>query len=365
MPSADTFSAQLDRLAEYEPGPFPVLSLYLNLQPDQHGRDNFDAFLRKELADRLRTYAAGSAEQQSLQADVAKIREYVSRVDPAANGLALFACGGADLFEAVPLAAPIDEHRLYIADEPHLYPLARLLDEYPRFAVLLANTHSARILVVAANRVQRTEAVEGTKTRHHKMGGWSQARYQRHLENYHLHHAKDVIEALGRIVAAETIPSIVIAGDEVIVPLLKEQLPAELEHRVVDVVKLDVRAPVQQVLETSMASLREWDAETDRQRVDAVVAAYRGNGLGVGGADRVREALEIGQVEELLIAASPSTIAPFNALTDAVDERSPEERTADELIAKARHTAARVRFIEDPALLAPVGGVAASLRFKL
>jgi hypothetical protein len=34
----------LDRLAAFEPIPFPVISLYLNTQPDQHGRANFDPF---------------------------------------------------------------------------------------------------------------------------------------------------------------------------------------------------------------------------------------------------------------------------------------------------------------------------------
>jgi peptide subunit release factor 1 (eRF1) len=41
-----------------------------------------------------------------------------------------------------------------------------------------------------------------------------------------------------------------------------------------------------------------------------------------------------------------------------------EERTADELVAKARQTAARIHFIEDASLLAPVGGVGALLRFR-
>jgi hypothetical protein len=44
MPILDQLSAQLDRLAAFEPGPFPVLSLYLNLQPDQNGRDHYEPF---------------------------------------------------------------------------------------------------------------------------------------------------------------------------------------------------------------------------------------------------------------------------------------------------------------------------------
>jgi len=32
---------QLDRLAAFEPAPYPVVSLYLNTQPGQTGRDQF------------------------------------------------------------------------------------------------------------------------------------------------------------------------------------------------------------------------------------------------------------------------------------------------------------------------------------
>jgi peptide chain release factor subunit 1 len=367
MAPTDTLSAQLDRLAEADTGPYPVVSLYLNLQPGQTGRDNFEPFLRNEFNDRLRTYPVGGPERQSLEQDAAKIRDYVASVPAMVNGLAVFACSAAGLFETLELAAPIEQHRVYISDEPHLYPLARLIDEYPRFAVLLADTQSARIFVIAANHVQHTEEVEGTKTRRHKAGGWSQTRFQRHIDNYREQHAKEVVETLGRIVTAESIDSIVIAGDEVIVPLLKAQLSKELASKIVDIVKLDMRAPLKAILDAGMASMRAKDVETDRERVDALVSAYRAGGLAVVGSERVRRALELGQVEQLVITADPTTIDPACASLPPVSgaERTAEEVVADELIVKARSTAARVRFIEDRALLAPYGGAAAFLRFKL
>src|SRR3954453_21866400 len=44
MIKADQLAARLDRLTTLEPGPYPVISLYLNLQPDQQGRHHFEAF---------------------------------------------------------------------------------------------------------------------------------------------------------------------------------------------------------------------------------------------------------------------------------------------------------------------------------
>src|SRR5581483_9983797 len=233
----EQLTAQLDRLATFDSGPFPVVSLYLNLQANDRGRDQFDQFLRKEFADRIRGYAPNSPERDSLDKDAEKVADYVRGVPASANGLALFSCSAADLFEAIPLAAPIDQHQLIIADQPHVYPLARLIDEFPPYLVLLADTHSARMFVCALNSVVHREHVEGVKTRRHKMGGWSQARYQRHIENYHVHHAKEIVDHVARIVRDEKIDKVVVAGDEVIVPLLRDQMPKDVSERIVDVVK--------------------------------------------------------------------------------------------------------------------------------
>jgi peptide subunit release factor 1 (eRF1) len=232
--------------------------------------------------------------------------------------------------------------------------------------VVLADTHLARIFVVAGNSVVQTEQVEGTKTRRHKMGGWSRARYQRHIDNFHAQHAKEVVETLARIVTDEAIPSIVVAGDEVIVPLLRDHMPKELADRIVDTVKLDIRAPEHEVLETTRATMREKDPQTDRDGVDALIGAYRGNGLAVVGVDDTRAALELGQVDELLVTGTPAAIEVEQTEGSAADgERTPGERAADELIAKARQTAASVRIIQDASLLGAVGGIGALLRFKL
>ncbi len=344
MPSTDQLTAQLDRLTGVDTGPFPVLSLYLNLAPDQHGRDNFDVFLRSELAERLRTYPADSAERQGLERDAERVRAYLTTVDAAVNGLAVFACSAADLFEVVELAAPVAEHQLFVDMSPQVYPLLRLADDYPRHAVLLADTNRARIFIVAANRVESRQSVESPKTRGHKQGGWSQKRYQRRILNEHARHAREVVDTLQRLVSDEGVTSIVIAGDEVVVPLLRAEMSKTLAEKVVDVVRLDIRAPEHEIVAAAHELMKQKDAESDRERVEALFDAYRGRGLGVVGVEATRRALELGQVDELLIG-------------DAAER--------DDLIARATQTAATVTIVQDATLLESVGGVGALLRFTL
>ena len=58
-PSVDSpLSTALHRLAALEPRQAPVVSLYLDLRPDQHGRDAHDVFLRRVKAERLKAVEA-------------------------------------------------------------------------------------------------------------------------------------------------------------------------------------------------------------------------------------------------------------------------------------------------------------------
>ena len=365
MPQLDELSAQLDRLAAFEPGPYPVISLYLNLQANARGRDSSESFLRKELGGRVDTYSA-APEHESLQRDVERISAYLESIDRSANGLALFACDGAGLFEAFQLAAPIESNRLCVSSQPHLYPLALLLDEYRRYLVLLADTNQARIFVFAANAAERREQIENTKTRRHQKGGMSQARYQRHLENYHQQHAAEIAELISRTVRDEKIDQVVLSGEQTMVALLREQLPKDVEERIVDVLRLNVHASERAIVEATVEALRTQDEQTDRERVEELLGEYRASGLACVGLEPTRRALELGQVDELVIAASPDALAGVKpaANKSGDSERTPQEQAADDLIAGARNTSATIRFIEDASIAASIRGVGAFLRFK-
>ena len=357
----------IDRLAAFEPVDLPVISLYLNMQPDEQGRDRFDAFVRKELAARTATYLEGSAERASLEQDAERIREYLStEVRPSANGLAIFACAGADgFFEVVQLDAPVDEHRLYLYNQPHLYHLARLQDQFPRYAAVVLDSNQARIFVFELGERVGGHTIRNEKPKHHKQGGWSQKRYQRHTENVHLKHAKEVVDVLARLVRQEGIEHVVLAGDAVIIPTLRDQLTQELADKVVDVLSLDIRTPEHEVLQATLDAVREQDAKQDADTVQRVLDGYRSGGLGVVGVRATLEALTRGQVDELVISTvfelqrpAPADLPPGVDLPQDVD-------LADELVTRARATGATVTFIEDASLLDAVGGVGALLRFTL
>jgi peptide subunit release factor 1 (eRF1) len=369
----------LDKLAAYEPQGVPVVSLYLNLAPDQHGRDNFDTFVRKAFSEHLKAFKENSAERASLERDMERIQAYLAdEVNRAANGLALFASsGGGEFFEAIQLDVPIEEHWFFIGSVPHLYPLAKVIDQYPRYASVLLDTNRARIFVFGLGSIERREQVKSDKTRRNSMGGWSQARYQRRADNMHRDHVKEVVDALDKIVREDRIQHVIVAGDDVVVPLLKEQLSKELEAKIVDIMSLQRDAGEDEIVEATLEVLRQKDAETDAERVQELVGAWQSSGLAAVGPAATLKALQMGQVEELLISATlqslrktrlPDDSAPGHVKAETSTPGSVDEaqlKLADELVTRAQQTSARVRFIEDPELLKEFGGVGALLRFRI
>ena len=370
----------LERLAAFEPTDLPVISLYLNAQPDERGRDSFGPFVRKEFGERARTFEPHTPQRESFDRDTERITSYLEQeVRPSANGIAIFACAGAnDFFEAAQLDAPIERNRLFIYNQPHLYPLARLMDQYPRYAVLLADTNSARIFVFGRGRTVETEEVKSVKTKRSQVGGWSQMRYQRHLENYHLHHAKEVVDTLDRIVREDAIEQVILAGDETkIIPLLREQMPKQLADKVIDVLNLNINTPEHEVLEETMNALRAHEAEADAEKVKRLIDDYRAGGLAVVGVEDTLAALNNGQVEELFLNASMRGIRynelevlqvmeAYASATGTPPDSSEKRIVVDDLIKAAQQvSSARLTFIEDESLLAKFGGVGASLRYRI
>src|SRR5215208_5462021 len=369
----------LDRLLNFEPTAAPVISLYLDARADQHGQTNFLPFVRKQLTERSKTYENQSEERLSFEEDFVRIVRYLEGEVPASiQGLAIFACSAEqDWFEVGQFDAPFERNRVFVSDRPHLYPLARLIDQYRRYAVVLADTNRAQIFVFASGRAVNRQEVENVKTKHAKVGGWSQARYQRHEQNYHLQHAKEVVENLEQIVRDEGIEQIVLAGDEAtVIPLLREQMSKEVAERVIEALSLGIDTPEHELLEESLTAFRRHDSFTDMEKVERLLNEYRADDLGVAGVPETLAALSNGQVEELLIAAKPDSlqfdkeevekVLNLYDVDGALPEELDQRTVADELVRRANvFSSARVTFIEDATRLERLGGVGAFLRYRI
>ena len=115
--SLDTpLSEHLRKLATFEPQDAPVVSLYLNLAPDQRGRDNYEGFCRKAFAEQLRAFKENETDHANLARDIERITAYLANeVNRSANGLAIFSSAGAmtssKLYSSTSDRRPLAVHR--------------------------------------------------------------------------------------------------------------------------------------------------------------------------------------------------------------------------------------------------------------
>lgn len=288
------------------------------------------------------------------------ITEYLEKVDPSTKGLALFACSGSDILEAMEFQVPFDVDTFSVLDKPQIYLLVKLLDQNPTYAVALADTNAANIYAFKRGHTIEREEIKGTKTNNSEVGGWSQMRYQRHNKNFHQQHAKEVVGELVNIVRAENIDHIILAGDQTtITPLLRAELPKEFEDRVVDVLSLNVNTPEHEVFEAAEQAIRENDAIADKEKIDALLEQDYDNGIGVIGVEKTLTALLNGQVQELYLTSDPEEIGYstteirkiFADYAPGEDADLPNPKShrmlIDELLKRAYESEENIRFIEE------------------
>jgi peptide chain release factor subunit 1 len=358
--TVELLETTLDTLAAFESDTASVVSLYLDVRPAQ--RSTWKQFVE-----------AAAKEHEDLQADFDRIRAFMQGdLGSSTQALAIFSCSAAPpLFETLRLDGAVDGHRLYIDREPHLFPLARLADQLGTYAALLLNTNSARLYVFSAGAAQRQETVRSKKGKRVSAGGWSQARYQRRLENLHQKHMKEVAAAVEQVVKDEQVRRILVAGDQVAIPLLRDHLSPQTRNLLMEVGGLDMSAADSDVYRTTLEAFREADIQSDAEWVSQAMNGYRARGLATVGIAGVKAALERGQVDRLLVPAMPTSSAADHQSSGVDSAGTKEERgqldeaAVEELVTMAKRTDAHVTFIEDARLLEPAKGVGAILRFRV
>ncbi len=356
----------------------PFISIYLNAEPNEHGRDDFDVFLKKQLSVHESNFEEDSPELESFKQDAEKISEYAKKVSPSADGIAIFASSAADYFQAYEFDVPFEKYEFEVGSRPFIYPLARLVDQNPEFAVVLADSNNARIYLMQRGKILNLEEIENEKYNRSEVGGWSQMRFQRHIDEMRKQHAKEVVEELEKIVRAEDIRQIVLAGNkDVTLPLLREQMNDFLNERIVGEVRIEIDASEDEIMNEAETAIKQHDTLKDKEKIDQLREQDYDEGKGVTGVAETLQALANGQVQELYLTEKIDQMEfdekevkkILEAYSPEFEDEMPNEKLllqiADNMIVKALESAERIRFIEDENLLEEFGGVGALLRYTM
>jgi hypothetical protein len=356
------------------------VSVYLDT--DRSHENALTAIELRWQAARQRLAEAG-ASQASLDAAAA-----VAGAPGEARGYAVFARAGAVAFTGA-LDAPPRREIARLAPLPHLMPLlAQRRPPIPHLRVS-ATRVGGEIVAVGGSGQGWRDWVSGQQWPVHKtkVGGWSQDRYQRSVEETWDENAKALAAEVDAVAGRIGARHVIVGGDLRARSLLLERLATPLRESAT-VFDEEVSADSQAMTEAADRALSEWAGRHCRERFDDWQARLA-HGLAVQGLAPTMAAFRDGQVSDLFLADDPTStasawIGPAGSDLAAsreelleLDVPAPAADRADAAIVRAiAHTDAELHFL--PADLVetgnpeacggiarPLDGVCATLRFSL
>jgi peptide chain release factor subunit 1 len=346
---------QMRQLAEIETEDLPVLSVYLDLRPQVTGENPAVRSGLIVLKDRLReiekTLLPRGPALDSFLRDAERIERYIAEHMPAsAQGLAVFACAGRDLFEVIESAVAF-ENEVAVSTVPDLFQLARLIDDYETVVVGVVTSNTARLFVMRSGELEEQRGLRDDPVHYRQTRGRppNANRYRRHVANHRAEFAQEAAREIEQLVDQEHAVRVILAGNAVAMPTLQAALSPRIRDLVqVEPLRMDPRAQRDQVAREVALLIAQAEHEDDHAIADQLVEAVQADGLGVDGLERTKAALEHGQVDALVL-----------------DEEVPlDNATRNELIRLAATTGADVEVVTQHVVLRELGGVGALLRYK-
>jgi hypothetical protein len=171
-----------------------VVSLYVDLTPQSRHNDAWTIDLKSQ-ARRVLGELDARAEKDTILHEIDRMRRWLEDHAPRmGRGAVIFSCPARDLWWSLslPIALPT---RLRVGRRPYLRPLARVRDEHDRYAVVVLDKQRARLFVAQLGHVTEVADILEDTPRHHKQGGRSQMRLQRHHDAHVMWHAGAVAHA--------------------------------------------------------------------------------------------------------------------------------------------------------------------------
>ena len=292
--------ADVERLIRFDGHGARVLSVYLDLDPERQVTRSHRIVL-EDLAKAAREPLDKGA-RRDLEAEVAKVREWLETERPRARGLAVFSSTAADLWATYRLPAPVPD-RLSFDIHPLVTPLLGLIEDLERYVVALVDKESARLLTVFEGQIESVEAFSDDVPGKHDQGGPAQARLQRHHED-HVAAARQAgrAAAVRGGSASAQFDRLILAGPEEATTEVRDHLPHELARRLVATVPAEMFATDAEILKMTLEIEQRVERASEDAIVTAVLDASRSNGPGACGMSSTLEAVWLRQVRTLVLA---------------------------------------------------------------
>ncbi len=379
---------QVQDLIRYRPTPYLVTTLYLDLDLSAAGgrRGVLRKLIRDARAD-LDGRDLTRKQRQSADQDLDSL-ERIARDARSRTGKSVcaFLASGADYEQVIDLPHPV-KNRLVLNETPYVRPLEAMLDDYPRYLVVLTDRSRARLVGVHLGRAQEirdfdSEVPGQVKDGIYRGRGNVERQIERHIDDHVMRHIKKVAETTREAFGERDYDWLILGGTSEAVSALIEALTPTLRSRLAGHVQVDMTAPSEDILAACQVRIGEINVRRETELVDRLSEAMESAGTGVTGLAATLGALRRGAIDTLLLIEDlqeegvECPACDFLGLQEEVcpacgDGGTATDKVADlvtEIVDRAVEKGAEIRHITTPtpaATLRAMGGIGAVLRFKL
>jgi peptide chain release factor subunit 1 len=297
----------LRELAEFRAEKGCAISLYVDLDPSTAPTaGDIDARFNALVAEGERHASANSRglshdQRVGLKNDFDRIRSYFANDfdRDRAHGFALFSAGLDNVWRTSMLIEAIPD-RIRIGRNFYLAPLVPLVGRGEGAIVAVVGRERGELYRLRSGRLDeiadKTDDVPGR----HDQGGWSQARYQRHIEKLVGDHLREVAEELDRRVRAMRSPKVIVVSSEETRAEFDDLLAKETQKAVIGWTSAESHTQAPQLLELTSPILKEAREKEESRLVERWrEEAGRGERAAAGWAQTL-EAASDARVETLL-----------------------------------------------------------------
>lgn len=298
--------ADLRELADHNGKGGYFVSLYLNVDPNFNKKGDYIVHIKNML--KQTTESLDKAVYKRVKEDLEKIEHYVlTNKRMFKRGLALFSSKELSLWREYNLGVPV-KNELIVDKSIYTKPLLDILNNYQRYGVLLIGKDSARIFIVHLGEiVEYGEVHTADIPGKHKKGGWfalSQNHFERHI-NVHIGvHLKEVIEKLDSFVAGEYIGRLILGGSDEAISMFKGMLPKKTLDKIIATVKIEMFAKGDDVLSKVQPILADYERKQEEKTVQELIAKAMKNEAAVLGLENVINAIQEQKVMKLVFISS-------------------------------------------------------------
>ena len=295
----------LRKLADWSSNGIPVSSLCLDVDGRRYPRRQDYMVRAKRLCADLKRLAQDhgfSREARgSVSRDAGRILEYLNQMDRGqTRGVALFSASKAELWEPVAVPRPLPD-RVALERHPYVIPLEALVETYESFCTVLVDRARARIFLARMGQIQERTDIFDEVPGWHDQGGWSQARFQRHIEEHAVSHLKHVAEVLLGFYKVRKFDHLILAGPDELIPEFERALHDYLRRRIAARVTLPMTATAAEVLERSLSVEEDIERAREHSIVAKLTAEASAGRNAVAGLGPVLDALNEGRVDVLVV----------------------------------------------------------------